>query len=34
MPSIIQHIRSGSLRALGVTTAARSPQLPDVQAIA
>ncbi|OAF08244.1 MFS transporter [Bradyrhizobium centrolobii] len=34
MPSIIQHIRSGSLRALGVTTAQRSPQLPDVQAIA
>lgn len=33
MPSIIQHIRSGSLRALGVTTAQRSPQLPDVQAI-
>jgi tripartite-type tricarboxylate transporter receptor subunit TctC len=34
MPSIIQHIRSGSLRALGVTTAERSSQLPDVQAIA
>jgi tripartite-type tricarboxylate transporter receptor subunit TctC len=34
MPSIIQHIRSGSLRALGVTTAGRSSQLPDVQAIA
>ncbi|MDN3275754.1 tripartite tricarboxylate transporter substrate binding protein [Frankia sp. RB7] len=33
MPSIIQHIRSGSLRALGVTTAQRSPQLPDVPAI-
>ncbi|OPZ00682.1 MFS transporter [Bradyrhizobium sacchari] len=33
MPSIIQHIRSGSLRAIGVTTAERSPQLPDVQAI-
>jgi tripartite-type tricarboxylate transporter receptor subunit TctC len=33
MPSIIQHIRAGSLRALGVTTAERSPQLPDVQAI-
>jgi tripartite-type tricarboxylate transporter receptor subunit TctC len=33
MPSIIQHIRSGSLRALGVTTAGRSSQLPDVQAI-
>jgi len=34
MPSIIQHIRAGSLRALGVTTAQRSAQLPDVQAIA
>jgi tripartite-type tricarboxylate transporter receptor subunit TctC len=34
MPSIIQHIRSGAFRALGVTTAERSPQLPDVQAIA
>jgi tripartite-type tricarboxylate transporter receptor subunit TctC len=34
MPSIIQHIRSGALRALGVTTSERSPQLPDVQAIA
>jgi tripartite-type tricarboxylate transporter receptor subunit TctC len=33
MPSIIQHIRSGALRALGVTTAERSPQLPDIQAI-
>jgi tripartite-type tricarboxylate transporter receptor subunit TctC len=34
MPSIIQHVRAGSLRALGVTTTERSPQLPDVQAIA
>src|SRR6266481_490158 len=34
MPSIIQHIRSGSLRALGITTAERSSQLPDVQAVA
>ncbi|MET0219885.1 MAG: tripartite tricarboxylate transporter substrate binding protein [Tardiphaga sp.] len=34
MPSIIQHIRSGSLRALGVTTAERSPLLPDVPTIA
>ncbi|MGC2781605.1 MAG: tripartite tricarboxylate transporter substrate binding protein [Bradyrhizobium sp.] len=34
MPSIIQHIRAGSLRALGVTTQERSPQLPDVQAVA
>ncbi|WP_439364979.1 Bug family tripartite tricarboxylate transporter substrate binding protein [Bradyrhizobium sp. DASA03005] len=34
MPSIIQHIRSGSLRAIGVTTTERSPQLSDVQPIA
>ncbi len=34
MPSIIQHIRSGSLRALAVTTAERSPQLPDVPTVA
>jgi tripartite-type tricarboxylate transporter receptor subunit TctC len=34
MPSIIQHIRAGSLRALAVTTKERSAQLPDVQAIA
>src|SRR5438128_4005242 len=34
MPSIIQHIRSGSLRALGVTTTERSSQLPDVQTVA
>src|SRR6201991_4501855 len=33
MPSIIQHIRAGSLRALGVTPATRSDLLPDVQAI-
>jgi len=34
MPSIIGHIRSGQLRALGVTTAQRSPALPEVPAIA
>ncbi len=34
MPSIIQHIRSGSLRALAVTTTARSPQLPDTPTVA
>lgn len=34
MPSIIEHIRAGSLRALGVTTSVRSAQLPDVPAIA
>ena len=34
MPSILQHIRAGSLRALGVTTTARSALLPDVQTVA
>ncbi|MGC2813365.1 MAG: tripartite tricarboxylate transporter substrate-binding protein, partial [Bradyrhizobium sp.] len=34
MPSIIGHIQSGNLRALAVTTAVRSPQLPDVPSIA
>jgi tripartite-type tricarboxylate transporter receptor subunit TctC len=34
MPSIIAHVRAGSLRALAVTTAARSPQLPDVPTLA
>src|ERR1700709_1612555 len=34
MPSIIQHIRSGALRALAVTTADRSSQLPDVPPVA
>ncbi len=33
MPSIIGHIRSGQLRALGVTSAQRSPALPDVPAV-
>ncbi|HMA10011.1 MAG TPA: tripartite tricarboxylate transporter substrate binding protein [Ramlibacter sp.] len=33
MPSIIGHIRSGSVRALGVTSAQRSPALPDVPAV-
>jgi tripartite-type tricarboxylate transporter receptor subunit TctC len=32
-PSSIEYIRSGQLRALGVTTAARAPALPDVPAI-
>jgi tripartite-type tricarboxylate transporter receptor subunit TctC len=34
MPSIIQHIRAGSLRALAVTTAERSELLPDVPTLA
>ena len=34
MPSIISHIRSGTVRALGVTSAQRSPALPDVPAVA
>jgi tripartite-type tricarboxylate transporter receptor subunit TctC len=34
MPSAIQHVRSGRLRALAVTTARRSPELPDVPTIA
>ena len=34
MPSIIQHIRSGALRALAVTSATRSSQLPDTPTVA
>jgi tripartite-type tricarboxylate transporter receptor subunit TctC len=34
MPSIIQHIRAGSLRALAVTTTTRSSLLPDVPTVA
>src|SRR5277367_3346104 len=34
MPSIIGHIQSGSVRALAVTTATRSPELPDVPTVA
>jgi tripartite-type tricarboxylate transporter receptor subunit TctC len=30
LPSSIEHVRSGKLRALAVTTAARSPALPDI----
>jgi tripartite-type tricarboxylate transporter receptor subunit TctC len=33
MPSVIQHIRAGSLRALAVTTATRSALLPDVATV-
>ena len=34
MPSIVSHIRSGTVRALGVTSAQRSPALPDVPPVA
>jgi tripartite-type tricarboxylate transporter receptor subunit TctC len=34
MPSSIQHIRSGSVRALAVTTAARSTVMPDLPTVA
>lgn len=32
--SLVPHVRSGRLRALGVTTAARTPPLPDIPTIA
>jgi tripartite-type tricarboxylate transporter receptor subunit TctC len=34
MPSSLPHIQGGKLRALGVTTAQRSPALPDVPTVA
>jgi len=34
MPSAIQHVRSGKLRPIAVTTAKRSPELPDEPTIA
>jgi tripartite-type tricarboxylate transporter receptor subunit TctC len=34
MPSIIQHVRAGSVRALGVTSAEKSSLLPDVPTVA
>jgi tripartite-type tricarboxylate transporter receptor subunit TctC len=34
MPSILQHVRAGSLRALAVTSAVKSPLLPDVPVLA
>ena len=34
LPSSIEHIKAGKLRALAVTTVARSPALPDVPTLA
>jgi tripartite-type tricarboxylate transporter receptor subunit TctC len=34
LPPSMQHIKAGTLRPLGVTTAARSPELPDVPTVA
>lgn len=34
MPSAIQHIRAGSVRAIAVTSTSRSPNLPDVPTVA
>jgi len=34
LPSSIQHVRSGKLRPIAVTTAKRSPELPNVPTIA
>jgi tripartite-type tricarboxylate transporter receptor subunit TctC len=34
MPSVLQHIKSGTLRALAVTTLQRSEQLPDAPTVA
>ena len=33
MPSALQHIRAGKLRALGVTTTTRSEALPDIPSV-
>src|ERR1044071_3118406 len=34
MPSVLQHIKSGTLRALAVTSIQRTPQLPDTPVLA
>ena len=33
VPNVIQHIKAGRLRALGITTAKRSPAMPDIPTI-
>src|SRR5262249_37560724 len=33
MPATLEHVRTGKLRALGVTIATRSPVLPDVPSV-
>jgi tripartite-type tricarboxylate transporter receptor subunit TctC len=33
LPSSIEHVRTGKLRALAVTTATRSPALPDIPTV-
>ena len=34
LPSVIPHVRSGKLRAIAITTAKRSPELPNIPTIA
>ena len=34
IPSVIQHVRAGSLRAIAVTSGRRSPALPDIPTVA
>ena len=34
IPSVIQHVRAGSLRAVAVTSSRRSPALPDIPTVA
>jgi tripartite-type tricarboxylate transporter receptor subunit TctC len=34
LPAVVQHVRSGKVHALGVSTPARAPSLPDVPTIA
>ena len=34
MPGAVQHVRSGRLRAIGISTLKRSPELPEVPTIA